>query len=164
MLTTLIQMLGVLAGIGAVLAVVFVVSFRTKFAPVQNVIRRTNRRFTNPRVLSKGAGQPGAYASVVNHAGRRSGAQYRTPVVVEEAGDDAYVVALPYGPTVDWVRNVMATGSATIDHEGRTIAVDRPLLIGLDQGNPHFPAKEQRTHRRFGITDFLLLHDTVHRS
>ena len=162
MLTTVIQVLAALAGIGAVLTVVFVVSFRTKFAPVQKLIRRTNRRFTNPRVLRRDAGEPGAYASVVHHTGRRSGTPYRTPVVVEEAGDDAYVVALPYGPTADWVRNVMTTGAATIDHDGRTIPVDRPSLIGLDQGNPHFPAKEQRTHRRFGVTDFLLLHDAVH--
>ena len=154
---TIIQGVVALATLGAVVAIGFVVSFRTKFAPVQNLIRRTDRRFTNPRMLNKDAGQPGAYASVVNHTGRRSGTHYRTPVVVAAAGDDAYVIALPYGPGVDWVRNVMAAGSATIEHEGRTISVDRPTLIGPDEGNPHFPGKEQRTHRRFGVTDFLLL-------
>lgn len=158
MVTRTLQVLAGLAAVGAVLAVVFVVSFRTKFAPVQDRIRHVNRRFTNPRVLSKDAGRPGAYASVVNHHGRHSGAPYRTPVVVQPAGDGTYVVALPYGPGADWVRNVLAAGSATIQHEGRTIAVNRPGLVTAEVGNPHFLPKDQRAHRRFGVSDFLVLH------
>lgn len=154
----ILQVVVGLAAVGLLSAGGFAVAFRTRFAPVQDRIRRTNRRFTNPRVLAGDAGDPGAYASVVHHVGRRSGRPYRTPVVVQETGEGRYVVALPYGPGADWVRNVLAAGSATIQHEGRTIAVERPALIPADVGNAHFPRKEQRTHRWFGVRDFLLLH------
>lgn len=147
-------LLGVAAG-GAVLWLGFVWSFRTKNRVVQGAIRRMNRGFTNPRQL-RTAGTPGAYASVVHHVGRRSGTAYRTPVVVQPAGDDL-LVALPYGPAADWVQNVLAAGSATIEHEGTTIRATDPELVPLDVANPHFPAKEQRMHRVYGVHDFLRL-------
>lgn len=147
-------LLSVAAG-GAVLWVGFVWSFRTKFRPVQGAIRRLNRRVTNPKQL-RTAGQPGAYASIVQHVGRRSGTSYRTPVVVQPAGDDL-LVALPYGPSADWVQNVLAAGSATIEHEGATIRATAPELVPSEVANPHFPTKEQRMHRVYGVHDFLRL-------
>jgi len=110
---------------------------------------------TNPRQL-RTAGRPGAYASVVHHVGRSSGSPYRTPVVAVPA-DDGFLIALPYGRGVDWARNVVASGSATLEHEGATHLVGRPVFVPADAANPHFPAKEQRTHRRFGVQDFLHL-------
>lgn len=154
-MTTVVAVLGGIAAAVGVLAAAFVVSFRTKFGPVQRAIRRLNRAFTNPRQL-RTAGQPGAYAGVVHHVGRRSGTAYRTPVVAVVAGEDL-VVALPYGPGADWVQNVFAAGSATIEHEGRTVAVARPRLIPRAAADPHFEAKERRSHRWFGVDDFLVL-------
>ena len=99
---TLVRVLLGLAAGGGLLWLGFVWSFRTKNPVVQGAIRRLNRSFTNPKQLQT-AGQPGAYASVVHHTGRRSGADYRTPVVVQPAGDELFV-ALPYGPGADWVQ------------------------------------------------------------
>lgn len=140
---------------GGALWLGLVVSFRTKFAPVQRAIRHVNRRFTNPRQL-RTAGQPGASASVVRHVGRTSGTAYRTPVVAAEL-DGGFLVALPYGPGVHWVRNVVAAGSAELEHEGRTIAVEAPVFVSAAEANPNFPAKEQRAHRLYGVDDFLHL-------
>lgn len=142
-------------GLGALLGLGFTWSFRTRFRPVQDAIRRLNRGFTNPRQL-RSAGQPGAYASVVHHVGRTSGTEYRTPVVAVPS-EGGFLIALPYGRDVDWARNILAAGSATIDHEGETYAVARPRFLSAGEANPHFPAKEQRTHRRFGVRDFLHL-------
>ena len=146
---------GTLVVAGGLLFVGFTWSFRTKFRPVQNAVRRLNRAVFN-RIQLRTAGRPGAYASVVHHVGRRSGARYRTPVVALPV-DDGFVVALPYGPRADWVRNVFAAGSAVVEHGGRSVSVGRPELLAADEANPLFPAKEQRTHQRFGVTDFLVV-------
>ncbi len=149
----LVRILQVVGGFAGVAFLAFTLSFRTKFRPVQDAIRRMNRSVTNPRVLAT-AGQPGASASVVHHVGRRSGASYRTPVVAVPA-EDGFVMALPYGPRADWVRNVLAAGSASIEHEGGHAPVDRPELVSADVVNPLFPRKEQLMHRFYGVDDFL---------
>ncbi|MGY1720472.1 nitroreductase family deazaflavin-dependent oxidoreductase [Blastococcus sp. SYSU DS0552] len=135
------------------LTALFVESFRAKWGPVQRAVRRFNRDVTNPRQLET-AGQPGAYASVVHHRGRVSGAAYRTPAVAVPT-DDGFLFALPYGPGADWVANVLAAGSATVEHEGRSVPVQRPRLVPADEGNRFFPPGEQRMHRLFGVVDFL---------
>lgn len=145
----LLQVAGGIAAIAAVLLVAFTVSFRARFRPVHDAIRRFNRDVTNPRQLRR-AGRPGAWASIVYHVGRNSGREYRTPVVAV-AADDGFLFALPYGPGADWVRNVLAAGSATLEHEGRTLRVDRPELVPQDAANPRFDVTEQRMHRIYGV-------------
>lgn len=150
---TLIWVVVGIGGVGALLWAAFAWSFRTKFRPVQDRIRRFNRDVTNPRQLQR-AGQPGSYASIVHHTGRTSGTAYRTPVVAVPTRG-GFVFALPYGPEVDWARNVRAAGVATLEHEGRRVPVHEPALIDLDQADPLFPVKEQRMHRAYGVRDFL---------
>ncbi len=43
--------------------------------------------------------------------------------------DGDYVFALTYGSTVDWVRNVLAAGSAQLIVRGKTVEVTNPELI-----------------------------------
>lgn len=151
---SVIQVVAVIAGVAAVLWAGFVVSFRTKFRPVQDAVRKLSR-VTKPLVL-RSAGTPGASASVVHHVGRVSGTEYQTPVVVVPA-EPGLVIALPYGPGVDWVRNIFASAEATIQHEGTPIRVVRPRLASLAEVNHLFPAKDQRMHRLYGVDDFLVL-------
>ena len=145
---------GLLAGSGLLLAV-FTVAFRTKFGPLHAAIRRFNRDVTNPRQLQR-AGHPGAWASVVHHVGRTTGSSYRTPVVALPT-DDGFLFALPYGPRADWVRNVLAAGSTTLDHDGQTTQVTRPTLVPADEANHLLPRKQQRMHRIYGVEDFLVV-------
>lgn len=151
----LLRILMIGGGAVAVLWLGFTVSFRTRFAPVQDAIRRLNRRVVNPRQLET-AGHPGASASVVHHVGRSSGTPYRTPVVAVPT-DDGFVIALPYGPRADWVRNVLAAGAATVQHEGQVVSVDEPELVPAATVDPLFPPGTQRTHRLYGVDDFLVL-------
>jgi hypothetical protein len=51
----------------------------------------------------KGAGQ----MLVLEHVGRRSGAEYRTPVDLSRVGDDIYCVAA-FGEKTHWYRNILA--------------------------------------------------------
>ncbi|TYP87993.1 nitroreductase family deazaflavin-dependent oxidoreductase [Blastococcus xanthinilyticus] len=147
------HVLGISAAAVVLLAALFVQSFRAKWGPVQRAVRRFNRDVTNPRQLAT-AGRPGAYAAVVHHRGRVSGTAYRTPAVAVPAGD-GFVFALPYGPGADWVRNVLAAGTATVEHEGRSVEVQRPRLVDESEANRFFPPREQRMHRVFGVVDFL---------
>ncbi|HEV2427425.1 MAG TPA: nitroreductase family deazaflavin-dependent oxidoreductase [Acidimicrobiales bacterium] len=105
----------------------------------------------------RSAGKSGANASVVRHAGRRSGRAYETPVVVAAEGE-GFVIALPYGPKTDWLRNVLAAGGATIVTDGHSYEVDRPEVVSMADVTSQFRAKEQRMHRRFGVGSALRLH------
>ena len=155
MVVRIVQVVAALAVVGGGLWLGFAVSFRKKFRPVQSAIRRLNRRVLNPEQL-RTAGRPDAWASVIHHVGRTSGTSYQTPVVAMQT-EDGFVIALPYGPGADWVRHIMAAGTTTIEHEGRTVRVTGPELVPADDASPRFAAKEQRMHRVYGVDDFLLL-------
>lgn len=138
------------------LAALFVISMRMKYPPVLTAIRHFNRAVTNPQAM-KTAGQPGAAASEIKHVGRTSGASYGTPIGPVST-DDGFVIPLPYGTTPDWLKNVLAAGSAVIINEGITYQVDRPELIPSTVAFPHVPAGEQRALRAFGVDQFLRVH------
>ena len=149
--TLVVVLVLVLAAIG----VVFFLGMRTGSPLVRDVVRRFNRAFGNPYQM-KTAGTVGAYASVIRHVGRTTGRSYETPLVPFPT-DDGFVIALPYGPSTDWLKNVMASGSATIVHGGNTYPVDRPELVPVAMAAPYLPAKEQRSLRRFAIDQCLLV-------
>jgi deazaflavin-dependent oxidoreductase (nitroreductase family) len=133
-------------------AVVFVVGLRTKSPGVRRAVRRVSRA-TRGLTVDR-AGQPGAYASLVRHVGRSSGRPYETPVRAAET-DDGVIITLPYGADTDWVKNVLASGNATIVHEGRTFGLQQPEIVS--DGMQYFPAKDQRTQRLFGLDEYLRL-------
>ena len=136
-----------------VLAIAFLVAMRAKYPPVLTAIRRMNRAVWNPRAMET-AGKPGAMAAVIRHVGRTSGAPYETPIGTFTT-DDGFVVALPYGTTPDWLKNVLAAGSAVIVHDGVTYRVDRPEVIPDAKAFPFVPRSEQRSLRLFGVDQFL---------
>jgi deazaflavin-dependent oxidoreductase (nitroreductase family) len=90
---------------------------------------RFNRLLPN-RVIRTFAGWLPPMAVVV-HRGRRSGRAYRTPVMAFGL-TDGYLVALFYGADRDWVRNVLAADSCTLERGGRRVALTAPRLLGRD--------------------------------
>ena len=144
-----------LVGVVAI-GVVAIVGMRTKYPPVTTAVRRMNRAVMNPRAM-KTAGTPGAYAGVIRHVGRTSGTEYETPIG-PFATDGGFVVALPYGTSPDWLKNVLAAGSAVIVHEGETYVVDRPEIINAAAALDDLPRSEQRSLRVFNVDDFLRVH------
>ena len=147
------RLLGLLVVALGAIGVVFVVGMRTKSPLVLDRIRRFNREVTNPRVL-RSAGTPGASASVIHHVGRTSGRSRATPVG-PFAVDEDFVIALPYGPGADWVRNVLASGSATLVHEGSTIPIDRPEVVPVELVIDDLPLSQQKVLRVFGVEECL---------
>jgi hypothetical protein len=133
----------------AVYAAVVVVGMRTKSPKALRIVRRVNRAVVNPMQM-RSAGQPGAYASIIRHRGRTSGRVHETPVGAE-ATDDGFVIALPYGTTTDWLKNLLASGTATLVTEGGTYEVDQPEVRPLASELAWFPPADQRNLRRFRV-------------
>ena len=92
-------------------------------------IRWINKHYVNP-VMLRLAGRRHWYAAVIHHRGRSTGRDYATPVVAEPV-PGGFVVPLPYGTGVDWLRNVLTAGVATLDVKGRRYQVDRPEVVEL---------------------------------
>lgn len=122
-------------------------------APFQRLIRASNKHLLNPLMLRL-AGRRYFYASVIEHTGRRSGRSYRTPIVADRVGD-GFVVPLPYGTDVDWVRNILAAKRATVIHKGQTYQVRAPEIIAATQALPLLPPARRRTFERVSIEHFL---------
>jgi deazaflavin-dependent oxidoreductase (nitroreductase family) len=122
-------------------------------APFQRMIRMSNKHLLNPLMLRL-AGSRFWYASVIEHAGRRSGKKYSTPIVADRV-DGEVLIPLPYGTQVDWVRNVMTAGRGTLVHKGETLSVTSPELIDSTQALPLLPANRRRTFERINIGHFM---------
>jgi deazaflavin-dependent oxidoreductase (nitroreductase family) len=124
---------------------------------VQRALRSLTR-VTRPLAL-RSAGKRGSNTSVIRHVGRRSGRTYETPVVAVQHGD-GFLIALPYGDRTDWLKNILAEGSATVISDGRSYDVDRPEVIPMTEATTYFRPKEQRLHRRFRVESAVRVHRT----
>jgi deazaflavin-dependent oxidoreductase (nitroreductase family) len=150
-----VRVVGVVIGVIALLLVLLVAGMRWKLSPVLDTVRRLNRSVSNPRVMrTAGSGQ--SQTAVIEHTGRTTGRAYRTPVdtIPTQTG---LLIALPYGTRADWVRNVLAAGSATVVKNGERVAVDRPAVVATARVANLIPDKTLRTLRLFGVTDCLRL-------
>ncbi len=137
----------------ATIGIAFVVGMRKKSPRVLRAVRSMNRAVFNPIQMGT-AGTPGAYAAIVRHVGRTSGNRYETPVGAVPT-DDGFLIALPYGTDADWLKNVVAAGTATIVHEGETHEVDRPRVVAMAEVADSFSDGDRRAHRVFGVQEAL---------
>jgi deazaflavin-dependent oxidoreductase (nitroreductase family) len=145
MLGPILVIVAIAAGAIALVALVFVLGMRTKSPIVQRPIVWFTKRWINPGRV-RAAAQPGSTVSLIRNVGRVSGRAYETPVDVVPAGD-AYLIALPYGTNAQWVRNVLAAGSATIVTEGHPTPVDRAELIPMAEVIDAFPPGDRSGFR-----------------
>lgn len=83
---------------------------------------RMNKWTFNPRELAKGK------RPVIIHVGRTSGREYQTPLDAHPV-DGGYLFVPMYGTNSDWVRNVLAAGSARLRIGGAELALTAPRLI-----------------------------------
>ena len=150
-----ITIIGTLIGATVVLLGLLVAGMRWKLPPVLDAVRRMNRSLTNPRVM-RTAGTEATQTSVIQHVGRKSGRTYETPVDIIETAT-GLLIALPYGTRADWLRNVMAAGSATVVTHGERVDVDRPTIVATADVAGQIPAKAMRTLRLFGVSQCLHL-------
>jgi deazaflavin-dependent oxidoreductase (nitroreductase family) len=91
-------------------------------------MKNTLNRITT-RVARRGRGP----FSLISHVGRRSGRSYQTPVVLARV-PEGFVAELTYGPSVDWLRNIVAAGGCTVLYRGREYTVDRIEPCSTEDG------------------------------
>jgi deazaflavin-dependent oxidoreductase (nitroreductase family) len=134
---------------------VLVAGMRYKSPPVLDAVRRLNKSVTNPRVM-RTAGTAQTRTSVIRHTGRTSGRAYETPVDAVPT-PSGFLIALPYGTRVDWLRNVLAAGSATLVVNGEQIAVDSPTIVATQDVSRLIPPRTMRTLNLFGVGECVHL-------
>ncbi len=74
--------------------------------------------------------------AMVTHVGRRSGRDYRTPILAFRSGTTLAAVMF-YGTEADWVRNALAAGSVTVTRAGRERRWSDLRLV--EPGEPGLP-------------------------
>ncbi|MBP1820981.1 nitroreductase [Mycobacterium sp. OAE908] len=122
-------------------------------APVGDAVRSFNKHVLNPATLHF-AGRKHFYAGRVRHTGRRSGKAYDTPAVIDRV-TDGFILPLPYGTRVDWLRNVLAAGEATVTVDGESFDVVEPEIIDAAAALPQLSNWRRRAFARFRIDEFL---------
>jgi deazaflavin-dependent oxidoreductase (nitroreductase family) len=116
-------------------------------------LRTFNKHVTNRITRHFARFSRGPFA-VVRHVGRRSGKPYETPIMVELTGD-RFVIALTYGPEVDWYRNVLAAGHATLLWHGRVYALEKPEPFAPHTALPLFSPLQRLILRIRGTPQFV---------
>jgi len=119
--------------------------------PIPYAVARLNRVGLN-RVMRHVAPYVPGHAVVV-HRGRRSGREYRTPVLVFPHGD-RYVFALTYGRGTDWEKNVRAAGAFELLVRGRRIHLTDPHVY-RDEARTDVSPLVRPAITLLGVTDFL---------
>ncbi|BBY90480.1 hypothetical protein MGALJ_01490 [Mycobacterium gallinarum] len=122
---------------------------------IRGVVRRFNKHALNPAMMHL-AGRRHWYAAVMRHTGRRSGRHYATPVVADRVAN-GFIVPLPYGTDVDWLRNVQASGAAAVSVGGHTYDVVEPEIIDAATAGPQLSPRRRRVFQAFGIKRFVKL-------
>jgi deazaflavin-dependent oxidoreductase (nitroreductase family) len=102
---------------------------------MMRLIARFNRHVTN-RTQQLWATRL-RHAAVIEHRGRNSGKTYQTPAMAF-VEDGSLAVVLNYGEQSDWVRNVVAAGTAVVLHRGKRYTLSAPRIVSLD--SPELPA------------------------
>jgi deazaflavin-dependent oxidoreductase (nitroreductase family) len=90
---------------------------------------------------------------VITHIGRKSARPFHTPVNVFPT-PEGFLIALTYGPTSQWVQNVLAAGSAEIETRRTKYHLSNPTVVH-DPTRHHFPLIVRIVLGIIGATDFL---------
>jgi deazaflavin-dependent oxidoreductase (nitroreductase family) len=124
--------------------------------PLPHWLTRVNLAVTNRLTMPIAGWAP--WFGVLEHVGRRSGVVRRTPLNVFRAGADRWVVALTYGPGVQWLRNVEAAGGCRICIRGRWRQLDEPRRF-VDPARRRVPWIVRPVLAVIRVEDFVELHE-----
>ena len=100
---------------------------------------------------------------ILEHSGRRSGKDYRTPLTVFNAevdGKPGVAILLTYGPNRDWLKNLNAAGGGRMRRHGRTFGVTNPQTVTKAEAAPHISGAARRVFGRLPFEQAVLLTKT----
>jgi deazaflavin-dependent oxidoreductase (nitroreductase family) len=125
-------------------------------SPIPRAVARANRRVLNPVMRLVAPHMPGF--GLLTHVGRRSGRRYTIPVNVFRDGEHGFRVALTYGRNAEWVRNVRAAGSCTLQTRGRVVELVDPRLVH-DPWRSWAPVPVRQILGLIRAPDVLVMHE-----
>jgi deazaflavin-dependent oxidoreductase (nitroreductase family) len=106
------------------------------------------------RLTIRNAGTARSPFAIIRHVGRRSGKTFETPIMVQKLGED-FVLALTYGPKVDWYRNLQANGQGTLIWHGQSYTIEQLEPLDRSTGLAAHPLYEQAILRLFNVQEFV---------
>ena len=125
-------------------------------------MRKDNRRlrifvkhFVNPVLRNFAHSSHGPFA-LLQHVGRKSGKAYEIPIMVWKV-DGGFVIALTYGPDVDWLRNPQAAGRGSLRWHKKEYVFQKPEPIEEKAALPALPPFIRFVLRLRGEHDFVKL-------
>jgi deazaflavin-dependent oxidoreductase (nitroreductase family) len=99
------------------------------------------KKYFNPLTLRLARSSFGPF-TIVRHVGRRSGKRYETPIIVQPV-PQGFVIALTYGPQVDWYQNILAAGGCTVVWHKKEVEIGRIEPLDTQAGRSAFPLPER---------------------
>jgi deazaflavin-dependent oxidoreductase (nitroreductase family) len=134
----------------------------TRLSPAPNprfggVLWRAARAL-NPIMLPLAGKRWNPIFAVAEHRGRKSGHQYVTPVAARRL-DDGFVIALAFGPQVEWHRNLAAAQGGTIRWRGRAYPVGAPERIDSAIALPAFMLIQRLALRIARVDGYVRVRD-----
>lgn len=94
--------------------------------------------------------------SLVIHAGRRSGREYRTPLILARV-PEGFITELTYGDKTDWLRNIEAAGGCTVVYRAQPYRVTAVEPCPTARGLAAFPRPARLVLRTLHKKHFRLL-------
>ncbi|MCC6615636.1 MAG: nitroreductase family deazaflavin-dependent oxidoreductase [Anaerolineae bacterium] len=122
---------------------------------IKDAVRQFNKYILNHVMRRLAHLRSGPFANV-HHVGRKSGKPYETPILVVPI-DGGFMIALTYGPKVDWYRNVVAAGGCTLVWHDQPYAIDRVEPVDAAAGRSAFPQPERSILGVIGTHHFARL-------
>ena len=93
--------------------------------------------------------------ALVKHVGRKSGKPYETTIMAFPI-TGGFMIALTYGPNVDWYQNVKAAGKCQLVFHNKAFAISHLEPMDAATALPLFPQPQKTILKSLG-----LVHDFV---
>lgn len=116
--------------------------------PVPMWVAQVNKRLFNKLELKRGV------RPVLTHVGRSSGKTYHTPLDAHPV-ENGYIFSLMYGSGSDWVKNVLAAGTASLRIGGEEFELASPRVVTKDVAWRQLPATTKPPPDFLRVTEFL---------
>jgi deazaflavin-dependent oxidoreductase (nitroreductase family) len=118
-------------------------------------LRTFVKHFVNPVLRNFTRCAHGPFA-LLRHVGRKSGKAYEIPIMVWRV-DDGFVIALTYGPDVDWLHNLQAAGRGSLRWHKKEYNFQKPEPIEVKAALMPLPPFIRFVLRLRGEHDFVKL-------
>lgn len=116
------------------------------------ILARINRWVVNPIQRTYAGTIP--FHGIIEHAGRRTGARYRTPVLVFRA-PGGFAIIVGYGLQSDWLQNVLASEGGALRHRGQHYLLSTPRLTRGQEAYDSLPRPVRAVAKLVGVEAVL---------